>query len=226
MYTQIKKEVEKLLSTASGHGLDHVERVCQTALWLAKKENVDEETVMLAALLHDVDDYKFVGIEQAKNLLNAKKIMQKAGISAVKQEIVCDIILNMGYSKALKGIRPKTKEGAIVSDADMLDAMGAVAVVRTLEYALLKGGFVFDKDIFPETKVSFESYQKKATIQEPAINHFFDKLLKLNGLIITESAKKEAQKRHDFMVAFLKEFFLEQNQKEWLDYLELYLNRL
>ena len=94
MYTQIKKEVEKLLSTALGHGLDHVERVCQTALDLAKKENVDEETVMLAALLHDVDDYKFVGIEQAKNLLNAKKIMQKAGISPLKQERVCDIILN------------------------------------------------------------------------------------------------------------------------------------
>lgn len=225
MYELILNEVKLILSKASGHGVDHIERVCQMALKLAEKEKADKEIVLLAALLHDVDDYKFVGRENSKKLLNAKRIMQKSGISLETQEKVADIILTMGYSTLLKGVRPKTKEGAVVSDADMLDAMGAVSVVRTLEYALLNGGKVFDKDLFPEENVSYESYQTKATTQEPAINHFFDKLLKLNGLMMTKSAKEEAQKRHLFMVDFLKEFFLEQNQKEWLLYLENYLEK-
>lgn len=222
----IQQEVKKLLQQAPGHGFDHVERVYHIAMQLAQKEEADEEIVMLAALLHDVDDYKFVGIENSKKLLNAKKIMQMAGVLPYKQDIVCDIILNMGYSNVLKGIRPKTKEGAVVSDADMLDAMGAVAIVRTIEYASSKNAKIFDPKVLPLSNLSANEYQKMSKEQAPAINHFFDKLLKLKGLMLTHAAKEEAEKRHQFMISFLKEFFLELNQESWLQFLESYLKDL
>lgn len=224
--SKIQNDVANLMNQASGHGFDHIERVYHLAIKLADQENADRETVALAALLHDVDDYKFVGKEKASLLSNARQIMKKYQISEETQTKVCEIILTMGYSNCLKGIRPKTKEGAIVSDADMLDAMGALGIVRTFEYQLSKpNGVIFDPTVFPVENMSSDAYQTKSDGREPAVNHFFDKLLKLKDLMMTDAAKKEAQHRHLFMVLFLKELFMEHNQKAWLDYLDAYLKK-
>lgn len=220
---KVKKEVALLMSHFSGHGYDHIERVYAKACMIARQEGSNEFLVALAALLHDCDDYKFVGKEKALYLYNARKIMNEAGVSTDIQEQVCDIILKMGFSNALQGIVPTTKEGQIVSDADMLDAMGATAVVRTLEYAIRKNGIVFDKTIFPDTDLTVLKYQEKADARDTAINHFFDKLLKLPRFIITPMAHAEALQRQDMMITFLKHFFQENNCPEWVDYLEQYV---
>ena len=82
MFEEIKKNVYDILcKDDSGHGYDHVERVYNLAMKFAKKENADEEVVALIALLHDVDDYKLFGKEQAADLTNAKKIMNSVGVS-------------------------------------------------------------------------------------------------------------------------------------------------
>ena len=223
MIEQIKKDVEAFMNSKAGHGFDHVERVYQKALDIQAYEGGDKTIIALASLLHDTDDYKFAGLEQSKNLMNAKEIMKKAFVPLDIQERVCEIILNMGYSNRLKGIMPKTKEGQIVSDADMLDAMGALAIVRTLEYGISKGALVFDKDNFPNKELTPTQYQQMAKTKEPCINHFFDKLLKLKGLLFTPQAQKEGEERHKMMVDFLFAFFKENNQPKWISYLEGYL---
>lgn len=225
MLTQVKKAVADLMCHFSGHGYDHVERVYEMARLLAQQEGADEELVSLAALLHDCDDYKFVGQENAHRLTNARMIMNNVGISADVQERVCDIILHMGFSNALKGIVPTTKEGQIVSDADMLDAMGAIAIVRTIEYAISKNGIIFDKTVFPDEQLTSEKYQKKADAHDTAINHFFDKLLKLPQLIKTPSACELVRPRQEMMITFLKQFFKENNSPDWVAYLDSYLER-
>ena len=208
----------------SGHGADHVERVYALAMKLSEGENVNKEIVALAALLHDVDDYKLFGEEHAKNLTNAKKIMQQNGVDAQISAQVCDIIANMGYSKCLQGIRPKTKEGAIVSDADMLEAIGAVGTVRCLAYALDKchsgTDQIFDRNICPEVNLSAEEYKKFNRKSDNFINHFFEKMLKIKALMMTEAGKQEAQIRHKFMLDFLYEFFRENDCPEWTEYLK------
>lgn len=207
----------------TGHGFEHVERVYKTALRLAKPEHADEETVALAALLHDADDYKLFGQECADNLTNARAIMAHAEIAAEKQAQVCDIIRHMGYSKALKGIRPQTPEGKIVSDADMLDAIGALGTIRCLAYALARCDTpVFAPDIWPETGLSAEEYKMPNRRSDNFINHFFEKLLKLKNMMMTEAGRREAEKRHSFMLVFLRQFFEEQGCPEWIYYLEKY----
>ncbi len=222
-----QKVIELLGKENAGHGFDHVERVWRLAKNLAAGQAVDEVVIELAALLHDADDYKLFGQESADNLTNAKRIMAECGIEAQKEEKVCAIIANMGYSKLLAGVRPQTPEGKIVSDADMLDAMGINGIVRTLQYAFMRGQKygtpMFDKNVWPELNQSAEEYKMHGRPADNCINHFFVKTLRLKSLMMTEAGKKEAVVRHQRMVEFLEGFFEENNVPEWLDYLHEFL---
>lgn len=224
MLENIKNEVKILMANNNdGHGFEHIERVYNLAIDFAQKEQADVTIVALAALLHDADDYKLFGQECADNLTNARKIMVANNVDNDMQEKVCDIINNMGYSKSLKGIRPKTLEGKIVSDADMLDAIGALGTIRCLAFALSRcDGKVFDAEIFPDLNLTQEEYKKPNRKSDNFINHFFEKLLNLKSMMFTASAKAEAKLRHDFMVSFLIAFFNEQGLKNWVEYLENY----
>lgn len=231
MIEKARKMVNELMrKNTDGHGIDHVERVYQLAMKFAKQEKADEKIVALAALLHDVDDYKFIGNKNIQKLQNARHIMNKLKIDDKTKQAVEDIISKMGYSKYLKGIRPTTLEGQIVSDADMCDALGASGIIRSLLYAISdKGnGRIFDPVVFPKTDIKASEYSANITTHDTDgfINHFFEKLLKLKNLMLTESGKKEAKERHNLMVAFLEQFFKEENALKWQKFLKDYLKKI
>ncbi|MCL2085659.1 HD domain-containing protein [Candidatus Saccharibacteria bacterium] len=226
---EVEQRVRELLdSDKSGHGFEHVERVRKMAMTLAKKERANLEVVELGALLHDVDDYKLFGMECAKNLTNAREIMNDVGIGREMQGEVLEIVGSMGYSKYLEGVRPRSLEGKIVSDADMLDGIGVVGIIRAFEFDFSKGnGFVFDKNIFPNSSVDAGEYRKQAAgKRNNFITHFFEKLLKLDGLMMTESGRKESAGRQKIMVDFLRQFFVENDAGEWVEYLDNYLEKM
>ena len=228
MLNKVKDMALDVLSEdKSGHGSDHVLRVYNLALKFADIEKGDKDIVSLAALLHDVDDYKLVGKENADELYNARNIMQKVGISSNTQESVLNIIQNMGFSKFLKGIRPKTLEGMIVSDADMCDAIGANGIIRSFLYAVSdKGnGVIFNNNVFPTTEITSDTYNSKGTTHDTdsAINHFFEKLLRLKDIMLTGIGFQEAAKRHQIMIDFLWHFLEEENaQPKWFELLSHY----
>ena len=173
-------------------------------------------------MLHDVDDYKIVGIDKSLDLSNAKTIMNVADIDKFTQQKVLEIISSMGYSKLLRGIRPKSLEGAIVSDADMCDAIGANGLLRVYSYSSANGKPFFDRTIFPAEDISAEQYTKKCA--DSSVCHIFEKILKLKAFMITESGKQEAIIRHQVTIDFLRQLFTEENAPEWIAYLETYLN--
>ena len=220
---KVKNEVSLILSSdKSGHGMNHIERVLSLSYELSKDTEADLFIVSLIALLHDVDDYKIVGIDEANNLFNARRILNNYIDDENIKNIVIEAISTIGYSKRLEGIKPTILEAMIVSDADMLDAMGACGISRSMEYAASKGRKIFDPNIFPSLKLSSNEY--KAKDDTTMINHVFEKLLRLKDLILTDNAKEEALIRHDFMVNFLKEYFNELKLDSWLKYLDEYLN--
>ena len=213
-----------------GHGFDHVERVLQIAQKLMQNlSDIDKEIVLLASLLHDADDYKLFGQEACDNLTNAKRIMSECSVDEKTKQKVCDIISSMGYSKFLKGIRPTSKEGMIVSDADMIDATGINGIIRTLNYAFSRcqkyGTPVFDKNEWPEINMSAERYKSRDRKSDNCINHFFEKTLRLGNLMMTEEGKQMAKVRLSRMVEFLRGYFDENDVPEWNEYLENYLKQ-
>ncbi len=222
MIEKVKKQVSELLNQDnSGHGIDHINRVLELSLKFAEKENANKDIVSLIALLHDVDDYKLFGMNNAENLTNTKKIMEDCNVDKNTQEQVCLALSNIGYSKRLKGFCPTTLEGKIVSDADMCDALGANGILRVYTYSLKNGKPFFNKDIFPIEDISAEKYTRRCA--DSSVCHIFEKILKLKSLMLTESGKEEAKSRHQIIVDFLFHLFDEENVPEWTRYLNEYL---
>ncbi len=219
----INEEVAKLLdSDDSGHGMDHVNRVCRIALSISEAD-INKELVSAIALLHDVDDYKLFGIESSNNLTNTKMILSKTGFNEKEKNLIINSIKTIGYSKRLSGITPNIKEAMVVSDADMLDAMGAIGILRSYHYNITHGNPFFDKDDFPVLDISVDEYKSKT--KGTVVNHIFEKILKLKDLMLTNRGMEEATRRYDFIVSFLNEFFYEENASEWQDYLNNYVSK-
>ena len=224
MIDEVKKQVYELLDKDdSGHGNDHINRVLDLSLKFAQNEKANKDVVALIALLHDVDDYKLFGKENAENLTNAKIIMNKAAIPDDIQRQVLASLKCIGYSKLLRGFRPTTIEGKIVSDADMCDVLGVNGILRVYKYSMKNGKTFFDKNIFPIEDITADKYTSRCA--DSSVCHIFEKILKLKDLMLTESGKKEAQGRHQIVVDILYHLFEEENVPEWTQYLNEYLNK-
>lgn len=224
MIEKIKNEVYELLKRdKSGHGMEHINRVYDLSLKFAYKENANIIVTSLIALLHDVDDYKLFGEESANNLTNAKSIMNRFDIDLDTQVEVIDAIKKIGYKKSLKGIRPDSLEGMIVSDADMCDCIGVNGILRMYDYQKSFDKPFFDRYTLPNPDVSAKNYKICA---DSAVGHCFDKLLRIKNLMMTEAGKEEAVGRHDIVVSMLYHLFEEENAPEWTEYLDNFLNEL
>ncbi len=209
MIEKVKDLVSELLNNDnSGHGMDHINRVLNLSLKFAKIENANKDVVALIALLHDVDDYKLFGTKNADNLTNARSILEQCSINDDIKTQVLGALKTIGYSKRLKGIKPITLEGMIVSDADMCDILGANGILRVYAYHSKHNSPFFDKNIFPIQNINSDNY---AICAKTGVCHIFEKVLRLKDLMLTESGKKEATKRHQVIVDFLYEFFEEEN---------------
>lgn len=104
----------------------------------------------------------------------------------------------------------------------MCDALGANGILRVYTYTLRSGDTFFDKNIFPKEEVNYKEYiQKNANT---GICHMFEKILRLRGMMLTESGKMEAEIREKIVIDFLYHLFREENAIEWKNYLDQYLD--
>ena len=161
----------------------------------------------LAALLHDIADWKFNDGDESAGPRQAAAWLNKNGVDPGLVDEVCEIISTLSYKGAGVATPMRTIEGKIVQDADRLDAIGAVGIARTFAYGGYKNRLMYHPEEAPVMHESFEHYKNN---KGHTINHFHEKLLLLKDRMNTESAKNLAEQRHLFMENYLDRF-----HKEW-----------
>jgi len=201
----------RLSGEGSGHDWWHVYRVWKNAVHIAGYEQADLFVVELAALLHDIADWKFNDGNDDIGPQLAKEWLDKLGVDESTVTHVCRIIKDISFKGAGVATGMNSIEGKIVQDADRLDAMGAIGIGRAFAYGGSKGREMYNPDMKPEQHDSFEQYKNS---RGSSINHFYEKLLLLKELMNTDTARKIAEKRHTFMEEYLQEFFQEWEGKD------------
>ena len=205
---KIKKGIEyvkKLFEHEySGHDVFHTLRVYKTALQIAKSEKADLEIVVFGALLHDVDDIK-LSPNTNKNKENARKFLVDNNFDEEKIKLICDVIGEISY-RGSETLPAKTLEGRIVQDADRLDALGAIGIARAFAYGGNHNRVMYDPDILPNLNMTEMEYRNHIST---TINHFYEKLFNLKNLMNTDTAKKIATERENFMKEYLNHFYNE-----------------
>lgn len=196
-----------LNSAEGGHGWWHAYHVWRMAIRIAKEEKADEFVVQLAALLHDIADSKFHNGNEELGPQMAKGFLRELEVDDEIITQVAAIIEHMSFHKSFESNKYESLEMDVVSDADKLDAIGAIGIARTFNYGGHKGFSIYDPNIKPQQYKSKEEYKKS---DAPTINHFYEKLFLLKDMMKTESGKKLAFERHQFMEKYLEQFY-----KEW-----------
>lgn len=202
---------ECLSGEASGHDHFHAFRVERNALLIAKKEGGDPFVVALAALLHDLSDWKFNGGNTRLCGRLARDWLQKFEVPEKTLVLVEEILNTISFKGAKVRDCPGSLEGSIVQDADRLDALGAVGIARAFAYGGMKGRPLYDPRIQPVLHESFEAYKNASA---PTLNHFYEKLFLLRDRMNTATAKKMALKRHKLMESFVTSFLKEWGREE------------
>ncbi len=191
---------------SSGHDWWHIHRVRKLALMIAKSEGADLYLVEMAALLHDIDDWKLVEADGEGQ--KTQKWLKTCGIGDQIAERICMIIEGVSFKGAGVNTSTKNLECRVLQDADRLDAIGAIGIARTFAYGGSRGRGIYDPGIPPEMHVDFENYKKS---NAPTLNHFYEKLLLLKDQMQTKMGRTLAEQRHEYMVGYLDQFYEEWN---------------
>ncbi|KAG9235067.1 hypothetical protein BJ875DRAFT_460053 [Amylocarpus encephaloides] len=194
--------VEKYMSKYDGsHDFNHIRRVVGLAHAIyteinhhsaqnlesddEDEQDLDLHVITLGALLHDVGDRKYLEPGQDGNTLVLATLLS-LGASEELAIKIQRIVLGVSYSSEVKdpgqvlALIQKYPELAVVQDADRLDAIGAIGIGRTFMFGGAKG-----------TKHMGET-----------INHFEDKLEKLEGMMKTVPGKRMAKERTERLKTF------------------------
>ena len=183
------------------HGWEHIERVYRLALYVAEQENADAFIVGMAALMHDIGH-----LSTDKSLHHADLSMSMAGelllaynVSSSTREAILHAIEAHSFSL---GIEPRTLEAKVVRDADRLDSLGAIGILRWAITGTVRRTeetqTYHPDDPFAEWHILDD--------RRYMLDHFFTKLLKLDGTMATHTGRVLAQERIAFMRTYLDEF--------------------
>lgn len=202
------------------HNPTHVHRVVSLAHRIHASElalhpetastKYNKTIITLSALLHDIGDHKYLPKETANSsTVDPKQLVYNAltshGADAELASRVQTIVNNVSYTNETRNPEhvkslistPGYHELAIVQDADRLDAIGAVGIARTFTYLGSQG------------EKRKEKVDQKPWELEESIEHFGDKLEKLEGMMKTDSGKEIARERTRRLKVF-KEWWVDE----------------
>jgi uncharacterized protein len=182
------------------HGWEHVGRVYKLAQYIATQEGADSFIVGMAALMHDLGrtSTQHNGHHADLSVEMARELLQRYDVPGEKQEAILHAIVAHSFSR---GVEPQTLEARVVRDADRLDGLGAIGVMR---WAVTGAVRRTNETLAYHSEDPFgEQHDLNDHIY--MLDHFYIKLLKLGKTMATETGHLEAQRRTKFMHHYLDE---------------------
>jgi uncharacterized protein len=198
----------RFASESSGHDWHHIHRVWKLSRQIGTQEGANQEVVELAALVHDIADWKFHDGDDTMGPREAERLLTEEGASADLIKQVVEIVATISYKGAGVMTAMKSLEGQCVQDADRLDAIGAIGIARCFAYGGHAGRLMYDPDEPPVMHATAEAYKAS---KGHSLNHFYEKLFLLKDRMNTETGKTMAEVRHRFMAQYVAQFLEEWN---------------
>ncbi len=177
---------ELSISNKGAHTLDHIKRVYSISMKIGEGLPISKRVIQASALLHDVGRPKEDDAGVSHSILSgemSKPLLHKLGYTDIEIKQIVNAIRTHRFSE---GIEPNSLEGQILSDADKLDAIGAVGIYRAIAQAEIRG----------KGMIGF-------------LQHAEEKLLKLKDLMYTDSGKQLAEERHRVLRLFVDRLYQE-----------------
>lgn len=192
----VQKELLKAVNEDGAHDFGHLHRVCSLAMRFAREEQGNELVAFAAGMLHDI-------VCLPKNDPNENKSSFLAAVRS--HELLLDIhfpgelIPNVchaihAHSFSAK-VEPKTTEAKCVQDADRMEALGALGIIRTFYCSGIFGSQLMDENDPRGDKRAFDD-------KKFALDHFVQKLLTLQSTMKTDAGRRTAQS----LTGFIEEF--------------------
>lgn len=206
----LKVKVEEYFGDdATGHSIDHLERTKNYALYLCKKEGGDPIVATISAYIHDV--HRIMGSKEKRfvspkeSLPVVEEFLKDVDITPLqKEKILSAIEHHEEYDFGKNKVSTNQIEALILQDADNLDAIGAVGLVRAITYSIAHNMPVYDQSV-PLYRNEYSESQNDVS----TIHHIYNKLLRLGENMNTKTARKLAQKKtkllKDFMNMYIEE---------------------
>jgi uncharacterized protein len=176
----VRNELAK--SDLGAHTLDHTMRVHALSIQLSEGLSVNRRVLKAAALLHDIGRPSEAQTEVSHSITSGemgRELLAELGYSDQEIKQVISAIRTHRFSE---GIRPTSLEGEILSDADKIDAIGAVGIYRAIAQAVTSGSGIHG-----------------------FLRHADEKLLKLKDLMHTAIGKRLASERHEVLNNFVQQ---------------------
>jgi uncharacterized protein len=202
--SEVYAEVQRLFSGISdlAHGWEHVSRVYRMALYIAQQEGADQFIVGMAALLHDLGhtaEHDGTSHHADLSVKLAGEVLDTYQVSPEQREAILHAVIAHSFSR---GVEPHTLEARVLRDADRLDGIGAIGIMRWAVTGAVRRT--------PDT-LAYHPTDPFAETHDPddkryMLDHFYRKLLKLNEAMLTETGRFMAVRRTGFMKTYLYEF--------------------
>jgi uncharacterized protein len=198
----------KFAGEGSGHDWYHINRVRRLAKQIAIAEGGNQDVTELAALVHDIADWKFHDGDDSVGPREAERLLKEAGAAQEVIEQVVEIVRTISFKGAGVVTAMRTLEGRCVQDADRLDAIGAIGIARCFAYGGHAGRSMYDPNEPPVMHATAEAYK---TSKGHSLNHFYEKLFLLKDRMNTPTGRSMAEERHRFMEQYVERFLAEWN---------------
>lgn len=200
--SKIWQHVQSQPNDDPGHDTSHVLRVALWTLRILESEGAltpeSQRQAIAAALMHDIVNVpknspnraraSELCAEEAGRLLTSFDFGSESSIALVKHAI-----RDHSYSR---GAVPDSVLGRALQDADRLEALGVLGIMRLVSTGTRMGARYFH-DVDP--------WAANRTLDDHAysVDHFFTKLLKLEHTMLTTEGRREAHVRTETLRAFL-----------------------